>query len=91
MNGKYTRYGITVEELEIEHVELSSSDSDPRLEGLSARTKHLINQRFGGDVGLAEHTAKILVHTQREPDHWVREMVAPLSGWNDPLRTKVFR
>lgn len=67
---------------DIEHIEIRNSS-------LSAQTIRTIAQVFGGDVQLAEQTAKQLRRTQREIPEWATELAGPTAGWQDPQAWRV--
>lgn len=76
------------EEITLETQEMRSP-ADPRLKGLSAETRSIINSMFKGDVCEAVYAAHQHCNLYARPQQWAVEIHgAARQGWKDPARVR---
>jgi hypothetical protein len=74
--------GIDVQLIALEEVEHDDLPYDQRLSHLSAQTRSVITQLFGGDVTMAEVNAHQICNVYRNPPAWALEIHgAHRAGW----------
>lgn len=88
-DGSYEIEEIDFDEEIVLETAREMAPADPRLQGLSAETRQIINSMFGGDMCEAVHAASLHCNMFQHPQEWAVEINGSAKlGWKDPSRVR---